>query len=259
MGRSNKKSFCYLLAPPLSVLSPEAKRRLQAIENFSDLGNGINIAMQDLDIRGAGNLLGAEQSGFIAELGYETYQRILNEAVEELKTDEFSDLYADEDKGQVYTKETAIDCDLEAFFPSDYVPSSSERMLIYRELDKISTERELEAFKTKLIDRFGPIPPEGEALVRIVRLRQISSSLGIEKVVIKGGMMFIYLDSDPSSGYFESDAFGKLINFVYHYPRQCEMRDKAGKKSVRIKDVPSIDSAVSIMQEINDSEVIQNG
>ena len=259
VGRSNKKSFCYLLAPPLSVLSPEAKRRLQAIENFSDLGSGINIAMQDLDIRGAGNLLGAEQSGFIAELGYETYQRILNEAVEELKTDEFSDLYADEDKGQVYTKETAIDCDLEAFFPSDYVPSSSERMLIYRELDKISTERELEAFKTKLIDRFGPIPPEGEALVRIVRLRQISSSLGIEKVVIKGGMMFIYLDSDPSSRYFESDAFGKLINFVYHYPRQCEMRDKAGKKSVRIKDVPSIDSAVSIMQEINDSEVIQNG
>ena len=256
VGRSNKKAFCYLLAPPLSVLSPEARRRLQAIENFSDLGSGINIAMQDLDIRGAGNLLGAEQSGFIAELGYETYQRILNEAVEELKTDEFSDLYSGESQSPVFAKETAIDCDFEAFFPTDYVPSSSERMLIYRELDKLATPEELEVFKTKLIDRFGPVPPEGEALIGIVRLRQIASGLGLEKVIVKGGVMSLYLDTDQSSKYYQSPLFDKLLNYVYRNPRRCELREKTGKNSIRIKDVNTVDEAIGILQSIMTSQTL---
>lgn len=257
VGRSNRKSFCYLLAPPLSVLTPEAKRRLQAIENFSDLGSGINIAMQDLDIRGAGNLLGAEQSGFIAELGYETYQRILNEAVEELKTEEFNDLY-ENDEHQFVTKETTIDCDMEAYFPSEYIPSSSERMLIYRELDKIATDDELEVFKSKLLDRFGPIPKEGEELIEIVRLRQLSSTLGFEKVVLKAGAMFIYLDSNPNSKYYESRMFDKLLSYVYHNARNCEIREKVGKKSVRIKNIASVSAAVAVMKEIDISKTLKD-
>ncbi len=257
VGRSNRKAFCYLLAPPLSTLTPEAKRRLQAIENFSDLGSGINIAMQDLDIRGAGNLLGAEQSGFIAELGYETYQRILNEAVEELKAEEFNDLY--DNGNQPANKETIIDCDLEAYFPNEYVPSSSERMLIYRELDKIATNDELEAFKLKLVDRFGPMPQQGEELVGIVRLRQISTALGLEKVVIKAGIMYIYLDSNPSSNYYQSEEFGKLLGYVCQNARNCEIREKMSKKSVRIKNVNSVSRAVGIMNEISASKTLNNG
>ena len=212
--------------------------------------------MQDLDIRGAGNLLGAEQSGFIAELGYETYQRILNEAVEELKTDEFSDLYSGESQSPVFAKETAIDCDFEAFFPTDYVPSSSERMLIYRELDKLATPEELEVFKTKLIDRFGPVPPEGEALIGIVRLRQIASGLGLEKVIVKGGVMSLYLDTDQSSKYYQSPLFDKLLNYVYRNPRRCELREKTGKNSIRIKDVNTVDEAIGILQSIMTSQTL---
>ena len=179
VGRGNKKAFCYLLAPPLSSLTPEARRRLQAIENFSDLGSGIHIAMQDLDIRGAGNMLGAEQSGFIADLGYETYQKILAEAVTELKNDEFSELYADEVKageevlsGEGFVDECTVESDLELLFPNEYIPSSSERMLLYRELDKLELDKDVEDFKARLIDRFGAIPPEGEELIRIVPLRR---------------------------------------------------------------------------------------
>lgn len=256
VGRSNRKSFCYLLAPPLSVLTPEAKRRLQAIENFSDLGSGIHIAMQDLDIRGAGNLLGAEQSGFIADLGYETYQRILNEAVQELKADEFADLYEEKQEitgehivGDEFVKETTIDCDLEAFFPNEYVPNSSERMLLYRELDKMTTDEQVEKFKSELIDRFGPIPPVGEELISIVKLRRLSSKLGIEKLVLKNGVMILYFVNDSDSRYFQSEAFGKILNFFYHNTRICELREN-NKKSIKIKKVTSIQKATSVLLEI---------
>lgn len=257
VGRSNKKAFCYLLAPPLSSLTPEAKRRLQAIENFSDLGSGIHIAMQDLDIRGAGNMLGAEQSGFIADLEYETYQKILSEAVTELKNDEFAELYADEIKageekisGEDFVDECTVESDLELLFPNEYIPSSSERMLLYRELDKLELDRDVEAFKERLIDRFGKIPPEGEELIRIVPLRRLAKRLGVEKAVLKGGKMILYFVSNPDSPYYQSAAFGKIIDYMAKYPRVCNLREQNGRRSMIVKDITDVDSAVRILQEI---------
>ena len=257
VGRSNKKAFCYLLAPPLSSLTPEAKRRLQAIENFSDLGSGIHIAMQDLDIRGAGNMLGAEQSGFIADLGYETYQKILSEAVTELKNDEFAELYADEIKageekisGEDFVDECTVESDLELLFPNEYIPSSSERMLLYRELDKLELDRDVEAFKERLVDRFGKIPPEGEELIRIVPLRRLAKRLGVEKAVLKGGKMILYFVSNPDSPYYQSAAFGKIIDYMAKYPRVCNLREQNGRRSMIVKDITDVDSAVRILQEM---------
>ena len=257
VGRSNKKAFCYLLAPPLSSLTPEAKRRLQAIENFSDLGSGIHIAMQDLDIRGAGNMLGAEQSGFIADLGYETYQKILSEAVTELKNDEFADLYADEIKagkekisGEDFVDECTVESDLELLFPNEYIPSSSERMLLYRELDKLELDRDVEAFKARLVDRFGKIPPEGEELIRIVPLRRLAKRLGVEKAVLKGGKMILYFVSNPDSPYYQSAAFGKIIDYMAKYPKVCNLREQNGRRSMIVKDITDVESAVRILQEI---------
>lgn len=257
VGRSNKKAFCYLLAPPLSLLTPEAKRRLQAIENFSDLGSGIHIAMQDLDIRGAGNMLGAEQSGFIADLGYETYQKILSEAVTELKNEEFADLYAEEIKageekisGEEFVDECTVESDLELLFPNEYIPSSSERMLLYRELDKLELDRDVEAFKARLVDRFGKIPPEGEELIRIVPLRRLAKRLGIEKVILKAGRMTLYFVSNLESPYYQSIAFGKIIDYMSKYPRNCNLREQNGKRSMVIKEIGDVVSAVRILQEI---------
>ena len=257
VGRGNKKAFCYLLAPPLSSLTPEARRRLQAIENFSDLGSGIHIAMQDLDIRGAGNMLGAEQSGFIADLGYETYQKILAEAVAELKNDEFSELYADEVKagdevlsGEGFVDECTVESDLELLFPNEYIPSSSERMLLYRELDKLELDKDVEDFKARLKDRFGTIPPEGEELVRIVPLRRIAKRLGIEKIFLKSGRMTLFFVSNPDSPYYQSEAFGKIIGYMSRYPRQCNLREQNGKRSMIIKDIKDVQSAVRELQEI---------
>ena len=257
VGRGNKKAFCYLLAPPLSSLTPEARRRLQAIENFSDLGSGIHIAMQDLDIRGAGNMLGAEQSGFIADLGYETYQKILAEAVTELKNDEFSELYADEVKagdevlsGEGFVDECTVESDLELLFPNEYIPSSSERMLLYRELDKLELDKDVEDFKARLKDRFGTIPPEGEELIRIVPLRRIAKRLGIEKIFLKSGRMTLFFVSNPDSPYCQSEAFGKIIGYMSRYPRQCNLREQNGKRSMIIKDIKDVQSAVRELQEI---------
>ena len=257
VGRGNKKAFCYLLAPPLSSLTPEARRRLQAIENFSDLGSGIHIAMQDLDIRGAGNMLGAEQSGFIADLGYETYQKILAEAVTELKNDEFSELYADEVKageevlsGEGFVDECTVESDLELLFPNEYIPSSSERMLLYRELDKLELDKDVEDFKARLIDRFGAIPPEGEELIRIVPLRRIAKRLGIEKIFLKSGRMTLFFVSNPDSPYYQSEAFGKMIGYMSRYPRQCNLREQNGKRSMIIKEIKDVQSAVRELQEI---------
>ena len=262
VGRSNKKAFCYLLAPPLSSLTPEARRRLQAIENFSDLGSGIHIAMQDLDIRGAGNMLGAEQSGFIADLGYETYQKILAEAVTELKNDEFAELYADEVKagdevisGEGFVDECTVESDLELLFPNEYIPSSSERMLLYRELDKLELDKDVDDFKARLIDRFGAIPPEGEELIRIVPLRRIAKRLGIEKIFLKSGRMTLFFVSNPDSPYYQSEAFGKIIGYMSRYPRACNLREQNGKRSMVIKDIKDVQSAVGELQEITSIQV----
>ena len=195
VGRSNRKAFCYLLAPPKSVLTPEARRRLEALENFSDLGSGFNLAMQDLDIRGAGNLLGGEQSGFMEDLGYETYQKILSQAVAELKNDEFQEMYAEEMaegndiSATEFVDDCAIESDLEMYFPDGYVPGSSERMLLYRELDNITEDSELSAYRQRLIDRFGPVPQEGEELLQVVKLRRLGKNLGCEKIMLNQGRM----------------------------------------------------------------------
>lgn len=256
VGRSNKKAFCYLLAPPLSSLTPEAKRRLQAIENFSDLGSGIHIAMQDLDIRGAGNMLGAEQSGFIADLGYETYQKILSEAVHELKTDEFAELYADELKGEgiisgeEFVEECQVESDLELLLPANYVTGSSERMLLYRELDGLTFDKDVNAFRLRLEDRFGPVPPETEELLRIVPLRRLAARLGVEKVFLKGGRMTLFFVSNPDSPYYQSAAFGKMIDYMMKYTRRCDLREQNGRRSMLVKDIPNVETAVSVLQEI---------
>ena len=259
VGRSNKKAFCYLLAPPLSSLTQEARRRLQAIENFSDLGSGIHIAMQDLDIRGAGNMLGAEQSGFIADLGYETYQKILTEAVRELKNDEFSDLYADEAQsadadgtisGEQFVDECQVESDLELLLPADYVTGSSERMLLYRELDGLTLDNEVAAFRSRLEDRFGPIPPETEELLRIVPLRRMAARLGVEKVFLKGGRMTLFFVSNPDSPYYQSQAFGRFIAYMMKYTRRCDLREQNGRRSIVVKEVASVQQAVEVLQEV---------
>lgn len=257
VGRGNRKAFCYLLAPPLSSLTPESRRRLQAIENFSGLGSGIHIAMQDLDIRGAGNMLGAEQSGFIADLGYETYQKILAEAVTELKNDEFADLYAEEIRageeklsGEEFVDECTVESDMELLFPNEYIPSSSERMLLYRELDKLELDKDVEDFKSRLKDRFGTIPPEGEELILIVPLRRLAKRLGIEKVVLKAGRMTLFFVSNPDSLYYQSAAFGKAIEYMSRYPRQCNLREQNGRRSMVIKDITDVKTAVKELQEM---------
>ena len=258
VGRSNRKAFCYLLAPPLSSLNPEAKRRLQAIENFSDLGSGIHIAMQDLDIRGAGNMLGAEQSGFIADLGYETYQKILAEAVKELKEDEFSELYAEELQaageekisGEDFVSECQVESDLELLFPNEYIPSSSERMLLYRELDGLELDKDVLDFKSRLEDRFGKVPPEAQELLRIVPLRRLAKRLGAEKIFLKAGRMTLFFVSNPDSPYYQSAAFGKVIGYMGRNPRFCNLREQNGKRSMVVKNVENVETAVSILQEI---------
>ena len=258
VGRSNRKAFCYLLSPPLSSLTQEARRRLQAIENFAELGSGIHIAMQDLDIRGAGNLLGAEQSGFIADLGYEAYQKILEEAVGELKAEEFADLYAPENAdgqratGSEFVRETYIESDLELMFPPTYIPNDSERVSLYRELDSMTEERDIQAFTARLEDRFGKIPDEGMELIRVVRLRRMAKRLGLEKVVLKKGQMALYLVSDDKSPYYRSEAFDKLLGFVQRHPRACQLREMKGKRSVLVKDVPNVETACLRVAEIAD-------
>lgn len=256
VGRSNRKAFCYLLAPPLSSLTPEGKRRLQAIENFSDLGSGIHIAMQDLDIRGAGNMLGAEQSGFVADLGYETYQKILTEAVRELKTEEFAELYAEEAQsdgtisGEQFVDECQVESDLELLLPADYVTGSSERMLLYRELDGLVLDKDVADFRARLEDRFGPVPVETEELLRIVPLRRLAARLGAERVYLKGGRMTLFFVSNSDSPYFQSQAFGKMIGYMMKYTRRCDLRDQKGKRSMVVKDVSNVETAVSVLQEI---------
>ena len=252
VGRGNKKAFCYLIAPPLAALNDVTRRRLQAVENFSDLGSGIYIAMQDLDIRGAGNMLGAEQSGFITDLGYETYQKILNEAVAELKENEFTELFAEEDKdeegrisGEKFVTETNIESDIQGFFPEEYVPSSGERMSLYRELDSLTSPKQLEDYKKRLIDRFGQIPPVGESLLTVMPIKWAAQRLGIEKVVLKMGRMILYFALEDE--YFQSRAFEKVLNYVGSHGRGCTLRD-GERKSLLIKNISTMEGARSVLE-----------
>jgi transcription-repair coupling factor (superfamily II helicase) len=257
VGRSNRKAFCYLLAPPKSVLTPEARRRLEALENFSELGSGFNLAMQDLDIRGAGNLLGAEQSGFMEDLGYETYQKILNQAVTELKNDEFSDIYADEIAsgkeitGDEFVEDCAIESDLEMYFPDNYVPGSSERMLLYRELDNIDDDAQLATYRQRLIDRFGPVPREGEELMHVVALRRLGKRLGCEKIILRQGRMNMQFVSNTDSAYYKSPIFERVLNFIVLHPRRCNLNEVKGRRLMRIDQVPSVEDAVTVLREMD--------
>ena len=252
VGRSSRKAFCYLLVPPHVPLTPVARRRLQAIESFSELGSGIHIAMQDLDIRGAGNLLGAEQSGFIADLGYETYQRILKEAVTELKNEEFADtLTADDGSGEEeFVADCAVESDMELLLPPDYVPQESERISLYKELDGIERELDLQKFKMNLEDRFGKIPKETAELLRIPRLRYLARRLGIEKIVLKMGQMYMYFVDDSNQAYYKSPMFGRILNYMQAHPRRCRIREKNGRRSIVISNVPTVEEGVALLQEI---------
>ena len=284
VGRGNRKAFCYLLAPPLAALNPESRRRLEALENFSDLGSGINIAMQDLDIRGAGNLLGAEQSGFISDLGFETYQKILNQAMAELhnemrneelgmRNDDYqssaatgsqsSGLAANRSNqhssflishSSFFVDDCTLESDLEMYFPDLYVPSDSERMLLYRELDNLAASQHLDddlnAYRSRLTDRFGAIPDVAEELIRVVPLRVCGKQLGIEKILLKQSKMHLYFVSNPDSPYFQSEAFGRILDYVGHNPKRCNFHETAGKRSVIIADVPSVGEALTICREI---------
>lgn len=254
VGRSNRKAFCYLLAPEMSLLTPEARRRLQALEMFAELGSGFNIAMQDLDIRGAGNMLGAEQSGFIADLGYETYQKILNEAVHELKDEEFAELYADDKKedpsSTVYVTDCQIDSDLEVLFSADYIESVSERISLYRELDSIQDEASLIEFEKRLEDRFGKIPAAGKGLMLVVKLRWMAMRFGIEKLVLKNESMTAFLVSNPQSPYYNSPTFGQLLHYMTTHPRKCQLREKNMRRSIVFSDVKSVEKAWEIFSEI---------
>ena len=256
VGRGNRKAFCYLLAPPLSALPQDSRRRLEALENFSGLGSGINIAMQDLDIRGAGNLLGAEQSGFISDLGYETYQKILNEAMAELRNEEPSTLdeqntLAEEegDRG-LFVSDCTLESDLEMFFPDQYVPSDSERMLLYRELDHLRDDKELDAYRARLIDRFGPVPHVAEELLQVVRLRRLAMQLGCEKILLKQGSMFLFFVSNERSPFYQSAAFGKVLDFIGANVRRCNLREQKGKRSMVVSKVPTVEEAVKVLSNI---------
>ena len=257
VGRSNRKAFCYLLVPPGKPLATDARRRLQAIESFSDLGAGIQIAMQDLDIRGAGNLLGAEQSGFIADLGYETYQRVLKEAVTELRNEEFADTFADigghgnqEGENSEFITDCVVDTDLELMFPASYVPQESERITLYRELDNMETDDQVEAFEARMVDRFGKIPEMASELIRIVPLRRTARRLGIEKLVIRQTRMHLFLVGEENIAYYQSPAFGRLLNYVQQNPKRCSLSQKNGRRSIIISNITSVSNALSVLRTI---------
>ena len=255
VGRSNKKAFCYLLAPPLHSLSTESRRRLQAIENFSELGSGIHIAMQDLDIRGAGNLLGGEQSGFIADLGYETYQKILKEAVEELKNDEFSDLYVEGNElrdNSKWLSECIVESDMELLFPNEYIPSSAERISLYKELDSIDKEADIERFILKIKDRFGTIPHESMELIRIVNLRIMAKSLGIEKVMLKNDKLYLYFLSGNNEQYFQSEEFGALLSYLQNHPKETQIKENKNKRYLLREKVYTVEKALNILNEVKE-------
>lgn len=257
VGRNNKKAFCYLLVPPGNPLTPVARRRLQAIENFSDLGSGIHIAMQDLDIRGAGNLLGAEQSGFIADLGYEAYQKILKESVLELKTEEFADEFNELTAGkeEEFVADCTIESDLELRLPPDYVPQESERISLYQRLDNMESTQQIEEFRNHLRDRFGAIPEISEELIKVVPLRMAARRLGIERLALKGGKMRLYFVGDDNKAYYQSPAFGKVLSYLQKDPMRCEIRDVNGRRSILISRVATVTEALSILTEMESAKI----
>lgn len=255
VGRSNKKAFCYLLSPPLSTLTPEARKRLTSIEEFAELGSGFNIAMRDLDIRGAGNILGAEQSGFISEIGYEMYQKILDEALTELKESEFKELYAKDQPDTVVVRDCQLETDLELLIPDYYISSINERLNLYKELDNIEVEGELELFANKLKDRFGTLPEETRDLIQSMRLRWMAKKLGFEKLTLKFGRMTATFTGNHDSPYFQSEAFGKVLQFIKTNPKASTMKQVKEKLTMRFEKVRSVNRGIAILAAIDQDKV----
>ena len=254
VGRSNKKAFCYFICPPYSAMTDDARKRIQALEQYSELGSGFNIAMKDLEIRGAGDLLGGEQSGFINEIGFETYQKIMNEAIEELKENEFRDLYDEgvEDENKEYVKDLQIDTDFELLFPDDYINNISERLNLYNELGTIKDQDGLLAYENKLIDRFGPLPKEAKALLNSIRIKWIAIQMGIEKIIMKQGKLIGYFVGDQQSNYYNSKQFRHMLQFVQQHGNICKMKEKETKNGLRLlitfENVKSINKALDFME-----------
>ncbi|EMY80214.1 transcription-repair coupling factor [Psychroflexus gondwanensis ACAM 44] len=261
VGRSNKKAFCYLITPPLTMMTDDAKKRLSALEQFSDLGSGINIAMKDLEIRGAGDLLGGEQSGFISDIGFDTYQKILNEAIQELKENEFKSVYEEENEEEdlVFVKDAQIDTDFEILFPDNYINSIKERLNLYTKLNTIQDEDGLANFEKELIDRFGDLPKEAQDLINSVRLKWIAASIGLEKLVLKKGKMIGYFLSNQESGFYNSSRFRDVLQYVQSHPRQCQMKEKQTRNGLRLlltfEQVKSVDKAIGLLQPFEQKEV----
>ena len=251
VGRSNKKAFCYLIAPDECVLSDEAAKRLRAIEEFSAIGSGFAIAMRDLDIRGAGNILGAEQSGFITEIGFDAYQKILNEAMHELKTTEFKELFSDQvTKDGSYVENCTIETDLEIFIPDTYISDIVERLKVYKRLDNMEEDIEVEKLKSELADRFGRVPKQTSELFEVVKLRRLAKKLAIEKLSLKRGKLTACFISDQQSEFYSSELFGRLLHYVQCYPRLCALQQSDNKLSLTIDQVGNVYSAVKIFQTI---------
>ena len=250
VGRSNKKAFCYLLTPPISTLTNEARKRLKSLEEFSELGSGFNIALRDLDIRGAGNLLGAEQSGFISDIGFETFHKILDEAIEELKEEEFADVFRKPDENKPFVRDCVIESDLELLIPPYYVDSSAERIALYNQLDNASSEEQLQAFTEQLIDRFGPIPPQTIELINTIRMRWQARNLGFEKIVLRNKTLIAYFVSNPASGFYESERFGQLIQYIQANPRKCRMKQTGDKLMLYISPVATVQQALEALREM---------
>ena len=251
VGRSNRKAFCYLLIPSYLTLTDDAQRRLRAIEEFSTIGSGFNIAMRDLDIRGAGNILGAEQSGFISEVGYDMYHKILNEAIEELKESDFADLFAAEaEEKKEYVRECTIETDLEVLLPDDYITSGTERLVLYKELNDLTTDEELAAYRSRLEDRFGPVPGPVDELISTIRLRRMAKEFGIEKLILKQGRMVCHLVSNPESPFYRSAGFASLIRYAQDNPQRVRLKETPERLSISIEHIPTITAALEQMRQL---------
>lgn len=257
VGRSNKKAFCYFITPPFSAMTEDARKRITALEQFSELGSGINIAMKDLEIRGAGDLLGGEQSGFINEIGFDTYQKILNEAIEELKENEFKELYAESEniEDKAFVKDTQIDTDFEILFPDDYINNITERLNLYTKLNSITTEEELKKFEEELTDRFGELPTQAIDLLNSVRIKWIASKIGLEKMVLKKGKMIGYFIADQQSRFYQTANFTKVLQYVQTHPHACIMKEKQTRNGLRLlltfEKITSIDKALKVLEPLD--------
>ncbi len=254
VGRSNKKAFCYFITPPYHMMTDDARKRIEALVLFSDLGSGINIAMKDLEIRGAGDLLGGEQSGFINDIGFDTYQKILNEAIDELKENEFKSLYKDDNKPKIYVKEVQIDTDFEILIPDDYIGIISERLSLYNKLGELNTEEELKIFESQLIDRFGEIPTQVEDLLNSVRIKWVAKEIGLERIVLKRKRLIGYFVADQQSSFYQTENFTRVLNYLKNNPKSCVMKEKETKNGLRLLitfiHIDSVNKALEVLKGI---------